>query len=509
MIISVKNKKFIMLVFIISMVFVCAYFISCGDTPNDNPNIPANNNNADNTAENIGGGSNAGEEIAAASPKIEPDLPEMDFGGEIINFLVRSEIFNWYWCSWEIYAESETGEPLNDAVYRRNRYVEDKYNFEIKEYRANNPLGDATKAAQSGDNSYHVFMLGISEQATMAQNGHIIDLFAMPHINLSRPWWNQRAVEQLNLGGKLYYALSDISTQDNDAIFVTFFNKKLLADYALDDPYHLVKTGGWTLDKFNEMITDVSRDLNGDGIMNEDDLFGQLGESLGAYMLFVGAGGRITSNNSENFPELTINSERTSAVINKLLVNMGDKNLTLIANDYSGKYNNPWDDLTRPMFKNNQGLFYTIGMGTGDLMRDMDSDYGVLPLPKLDASQNEYYCPVSQMAIALSIPVTNNKTEFTGLAAEAITAESMYTVTEAYYSVNFEHKNLRDEESIEMMKIILASGSYDLGYMFNFGGLVDIFEVMARKNENTFASEYDKRAERAQRDIEKIIEKFR
>ena len=446
----------------------------------------------------------------STSPKLEPDLPESDFGGATINFLVRSENYNWYWCSREIYAEQENGEPLNDAVYKRNRYVEDKYSFEIKEYRSDNPAGDATKAVKAGDSAYGVFMLGLAEEAVLAQAGYLANLYDVPHINLSRPWWDQRAVAQLNIGGKLYYALGDINTQDNDAIFVPFFNKKLIADYSLENPYQLVKDGAWTLDKFNQMIIEISKDLNGDGVMGVEDLYGQLGEDLGAYMLFAGAGGAIAPNNAQNYPELAINTERTSAIIDKMLVNMGNRNLTLLANDYFGKYNNPWDDLTRPMFKNNQGLFYTIGMGTGDLLRDMEIDFGVLPMPKFDAGQAEYYCPVTtSTASAACIPTTNGDLPFTGFALEAIAAESKYTVTEAYYDINFTNKNLRDEESIEMMKIILASCSYDLGYMFNFGGLVDIFSAMAKKNANTFASDYEKKEKLAQRAIDKLVENFK
>ena len=441
--------------------------------------------------------------------KILPALPETDFDGAIINFLVRSENYHWYWCSREIYAEQETGEPLNDAVYRRNRTVEDKYNFEIKEYRSDNPFNDAQKAVKADDGTYDVFMLGLNEEGTMAQNGYLIDLYSVPHISLDKPWWDQRAVNQLNIGGKLYYALGDINTQDNDSVFVAFFNKQLIADYMLEDPYPIVRDGKWTLDKFNQMIIEISRDLNGDGIMGIEDLYGQLGEEFGAYMLFAGAGGKVAANNSENYPELVINNERTSAIIDKMLVSMGNRDLTLLANDYSGKYGNPWDDLTRPMFKNNQGLFYMIGMGTGNLMRDMEIDFGVLPMPKFDEAQTEYYCPVGTYnATAACIPVTNDRLEFTGFALEAIAAESMYTVTEAYYDINFMNKNLRDEESIEMLKIILSSCSYDLGYMFNFGGMTDIFAIMARKNVNTFASDYEKKADKAQKDIEKLIERF-
>ncbi|MCL2097084.1 MAG: hypothetical protein FWH10_09335, partial [Oscillospiraceae bacterium] len=326
---------------------------------------------------------------------------------------------------------------------------------------------------------------------------------------LSQPWWDQRAVKDLTVGDKLYYALGDINIMDNDATFAVFFNKQLISDYAMDSPYQFVRDGEWTLDVFNRMIVEISRDLNGDGIMDGNDLFGQLGQSDAAYDLFVGAGGRITVNNSQNYPEISINNERTSAIIDKILINMGNRELTLFADDYTGQYSNPWDELTRPMFKNNQGLFYTIGMGTANLLRDMEIDFGILPLPKFDKNQGEYYNTIgSGSTTSVCVPASGTNPELTGFALEAMAAESVYTLTEAYYTINFENKNLRDEESVEMTKIILNSRSYDLGSMFNFGGLVDMFAPMARRNENSFASDYERRGDNAQRAIERLMESF-
>jgi len=496
-------KKFVLILLI--MLFTCTALLSCGGgeiNPVAERESPGGfNADGDNDSDDT--------PAAAESTKLLPDLPEADFDGAIINFLVRGEDYHWYWSSREIYAENETGEPVNDAVYRRNRYVEDKYNFEIKEYRSAIPFNDASRAVRAGDDTYDVFMIGLGEGANLAQGGHLVNLYAMPHIDLLQPWWDQRAVSDLIIGGKIYYALGDINIMDNDSTFVTFFNKKLIADHGMEMPYQFARDGEWTLDIFNQMIMEVSRDLNGDGIMGPEDLFGHLTEASGSYNLFVGAGGRIALNNAGNYPELTINNENTSAIIDKILITMGNRNFTLLADDYSGQFSNPWDELTRPMFKNNQGLFYSIGMGTANLMRDMEVDFGILPLPKFDKNQSEYYNPVGPgSTTSVCVPVSGSNINLTGFALEAMAAESMYTLTEAYYTINFENKSLRDEESIEMMKIILNTRAYDLGHVFGFGDFHTIFDSMTRRNTNTFASDYERRAERAQRDIDRLIESF-
>jgi hypothetical protein len=59
-----------------------------------------------------------------------------------------------------------------------------------------------------------------------------------------------------------------------------------------------------------------------------------------------------------------------------------------------------------------------------------------------------------------------------------------------------------------MTKIILDSRSYDLGDTFNFGGIVDIFPAIARKNTNTFTSDYEKKENTAQKAIDKLVDNF-
>ncbi|MHC1694250.1 MAG: hypothetical protein AB9835_03015 [Eubacteriales bacterium] len=77
----------------------------------------------------------AGTEGTTEPEKLLPNLPDTDFGGEEVVFLSRV-IDNADWVDWiprDIYAEKENGELINDAVYARNTYVEDKYNVVIKE----------------------------------------------------------------------------------------------------------------------------------------------------------------------------------------------------------------------------------------------------------------------------------------------------------------------------------------------------------------------------------------
>ena len=456
----------------------------------------------------------AGEAETTAEPatesKLEPSLPDKDFEGQTINFLVKGEEHHWYWCSKEIYAEAENGDQLNDAVYKRNRYLEDKYNFRIAETRSADPKADAIKSIKADDKLYDVVMTGLLDGGSMAQSGYLTDLKTVPNLNLSQPWWDQRAVSDLSIGNKLFFALGDINVMDNDATWALIFNKKLIADYDLGSPYDLVRNSAWTMDAYYEMMRAVSRDVNTDGKFDGEDILGQLTDADNTYGLFIGGGGRIIAKDANDYPVFNMNNDKSIAIIGKALEIMLDTSTNLLANDYHSQYSNPWDELTRPMFLNNQGLFYAIGMGTVQLLRNMEADFGLLPMPLYNSEQKEYYNVIQPGSTSsLMIPTTNDRLEFTGHVVEAIAAESMYTLTPAYYDVNFVKKAIRDEDSIDMLEIILRSRTFDLGNIFDWGQTSGMLYEMTNSKSTDFVSIYEKREARAITAMEKTVTAFK
>ena len=86
--------------------------------------------------------------------------------------------------------------------------------------------------------------------------------------------------------------------------------------------------------------------------------------------------------------------------------------------------------------------------------------------------------------------------------------ESMYTVTPAYYDVQLEGKMIRDEESSDMLDIILSTRLYDIGATYQIGGYNEKLMDMFRFNKKDFASMYSKYEAKAQQDIDKVNDAF-
>ena len=85
--------------------------------------------------------------LSTTEVRLSPDLPDKDFEGYEFTFLTRT-INDPDWVDWDftdIFAEEETGDVINDATYRRNRAIEEKYNVVIKELRMNATNGQFDK----------------------------------------------------------------------------------------------------------------------------------------------------------------------------------------------------------------------------------------------------------------------------------------------------------------------------------------------------------------------------
>ena len=94
----------------------------------------------------------------------------------------------------------------------------------------------------------------------------------------------------------------------------------------------------------------------------------------------------------------------------------------------------------------------------------MDDDYGILPYPKLDSGQKEYYSgTVDNYSVICILAVHNlDHLEFIGTMVEALSAETHNSVEQPYYDLIVTHNSTRDEESIEMIEIVMNGRLYDL-----------------------------------------------
>lgn len=124
-------------------------------------------------------------------------------------------------------------------------------------------------------------------------------------------------------------------------------------------------------------------------------------------------------------------------------------------------------------------LFALVTMARTATLRQSDTDFGLLPIPKYDNNQEKYiqysdaYCPN-----VISFPVTNiEKLDMASFVVEALAIESVETVTPEFYEICLKTKNARDEELSRMIDIIFSNYTIDLADVYltiwaNFRGAI-------------------------------------
>ncbi len=440
-----------------------------------------------------------------------PDVPaDADFNGHTFTFLITGNTEN-NWQKNDFHAPEENGDVFNDARYRRNLAVEERFNIKIatdEQYGQTKGAGSGyktiEKSVMAGDTAYDAGMIAGYDCATLAYSGLLYDLCDLPYIDLSQRWWDQRVNEDLTINGKLYYTTGDISTADNDATGAILFNKKIVQDYDLPDPYAMVREGKWTISAMVEMGKGIAADINGDAKYDKNDRYAAIIWDDTMMGIINAAGVKCATVRDDGTLELTFYNERLLSMFEQYRDAYYD-------NAQAYAYQRVSYDITDPvsMFANDQSLFFFQLLDLVTYFRDMKTDFGILPLPKLDEEQERYYSTVgSWHSVFLCAPAVQADAERTGIILEALAAESYNTVTPAYYEKTLIGKYIRDDESEEMLDIILSSHVYDLGWFYQIGKYCDEVLYMWMEKDEDLTSRYEKHKKAADNDIIRINEAF-
>lgn len=445
---------------------------------------------------------------AEEEEKILPNLPDVTYDGADFTIYCSSNA-EYGTVKDDFSAEEYTGEPINDAKYSRNLFVEQKYDVKINVICAET-LGDGTgtttvqQSVTTGDYAYDLTMLAGYSTCKLASNNILLDLNTVEYLDLEKPWWDQRANSDLTVVGKLFYTTGDISTADNEATYCIMYNKNMAQDYQItQNPYDMVRDGTWTIDNYAQLISGVSENIDGNGIFNDQDRYGALiwDDSI---MGVINGSGIKCADVIDGKIALTLYSEKTVNVLEKYFAFALDKQTSYAYQRFN------WDDkLLVTMFQNNQALFIQQLLQLIPKLREMDADFGILPYYKYDEAQEEYYNTVgSWHSVFLCMPKVQENVERTGVITEALAAESKYTVTPAYYDVTLKEKVSRDQDSADMLDLIFETRIYDLGWYYQVGSYNENVMNLFRNYQNDFTSMYSRNEKVAKKVIDKLNEAF-
>jgi len=389
------------------------------------------------------------------------ELPtDLDFGGATIGIASSVNVhFHGYM---DVAEYDDTTSVLDQSIYNRNRNVEERLNVKITEITA--ASSDVTNTFENtitaGDDSYQIFHGADRVVFNTGLDGYLLDVAKdMPYIDLEKEYWYADGNEVLNVGGKQLAVFGEMSLGTYDYCHLLAFNQDLIKEYALTSPWDYYAEDNWTFDSFGTLITSVYDDLDGNGVMDENDRYGF--HTRGGFqfpLMYTAAGLKTVEMNADGYPEFTAPSNQAlSDVFDWCNSIFFDGNAW-----YKQSFGNNF--LTEsPMFQENKMLITDMTFFYVGAVRDMVSDFGIIVYPKYTAEQDRYYTWVEGGAKAIGISLITQNKDAVGALLEAMGTESLKSVIPTYYEINLKAKYSRDEMSSQMFDVIRESRSFDLG----------------------------------------------
>lgn len=461
-----------------ALLVLLSMLAACSETPMDpdssgDPSTSAIGNNA-----TTSGAPDATEEETTSYP-----VPEIrDLSGYTYRVFVSN---NDLWGPVNFSTDGEAnGNLINDALYRREIFIEEKYGCSLEYTIDTKLLQTLGNHASTGTDLCEAIYMSGTDTMSAATSGYILDVNELEGLELDQPWWDQRIQEEYLIGKHLFTLEGDMNMRDELRTVCVVFNKELYNNYNFNSiygtPYDLVENNQWTYDTLLEMIKGVTSDP-----ATEEGTWGMVSEVSAPYYFFLGQGEKTLTNNNGEF-DVNIGAESVSAMLQKTIELVKNPDVMIVNNGVWFGGNDVWNNATN-VFKSGRALFRSNTLSSVNGLIDMSSDYGILPVPN-NGESPEYYCYVSgNNHHPLSFPTNLANVENAMLVTEAITYYSRFTTSDAnaslrdaFYYVLADYRLARSPEDTRMLDIFFDSKTFDVDQTAKITGLESNIWALAK-----------------------------
>lgn len=413
----------------------------------------------------------------------------------------------------EIEADENETDIVNQAIYERNLRIEERFGVDYIAHAIpgqwdvkDDFLNTMRNSILSGSQAFDLIM---------AYQGYITDLgvadlhmnlYDVPYLNkdLSNVYFFQDNVKELTVNDTLFFLIGDYSLTYWEYLYVMYFNKQIAENENLEDIYQLVRDGKWTIDKCIEMTKGVYRDLDGNGWPGAEDQFGYITDipnTTDAFFSHFDV--HSTGHDEDGNVIMNIDQGKMVSILEKIIAfYQTDDVFTFYSTSDMMRDQIPLDSL----FTENRALFYPERLDRAQDYRSMETDFGIVPYPKWNEEQENYYTQSQGGYSVAVIPIDVKNPEMSGAVLDVISALSYDYVTPAYYDMALKNKFARDNESGEMLDLIREGVRINLGYYYYAElGTGGIFRILIDQESSNFVSYYAANHKGYERNLKKIL----
>jgi len=401
----------------------------------------------------------------------DPKLPAIDTDG--YDFTV---LYNGYPLepNLDFVCEEANGSALNDAVYNRNMFIQDKYNLVITTvYKKDPQIQEAMRIDEkSGDPQYDLVESCLNYTMPIAIAGYYSELNELTNINIEKPYWYKNLLSGSSIGGKNYFFYSDSCVHAFGATPVTIFNKEVHKDMKLDDLYTLVRNRQWTYEEMSKMVKITTADTSGDNkITIKEDRIGLVANTFCIDCFLSGSGYQMVTKDENDMPVMNVFNETFYNIIDSIESLVSEANGAYLCDRY-GSGEQVRDIDPKEAMEQNMALFWIGNFKCVERLRAMPTDFGVIPIPMATADQGDYKVHMQvSVGASMAVPYYVEDKELVSSILEDIAYQSYLTVMPTYMDVLITGQVIRDNDSLESIQIIKNSYYSDPGYMYNSYGI--------------------------------------
>ena len=473
---------------------ICVLLVLCfiGTTLVGCSKKKGNSTGSDEEAAGSGGAQNGATETQKETniygePSFTTNIPvnDLDFEGEELTVMLRdNEVTQRQW-----HKESPEDE-LDEAVAMRNSAVEETLNLDVSfeiipygEYNAgtanynNIIITDVMQELHYYDIADHWALAG-GYASIRDYNANVLDESVFPYFNFELPCWNQSVCNGDGVvNDRLHLITGDINITQFDMAVVFWYNKTLY-DSKKEATDHeniqdLALAGQWTYDELYRWAQRLYENSNGEDGKQTNDTFGFASQTANI--------------NNQPVPKDAV---AAAFDIDLLVTNPdGTHSYNILGNERAEKARTMWINLFKAdgatdsgsveNFASGKYLFWVSMMYPGKsgnmTIREMDDKYGLLPMPKYDLDQEQYYTAAYDGYSLMSVLAHKDvKGEAVSAYLQLATEESYTSVRGYYFNRIIKPKYFGTDDSegtvtksIALFDIIVANITFDFWTVYS------------------------------------------
>lgn len=403
----------------------------------------------------------AGDESVTDVPedlyKPSRDLTALDYKDEIVRILqcdFKKDEFDF---------NAGSSETMSDAVYSRNKQVEEdlgiRFEYVSVNSNAQSPNMLAAAVRQNAQNTekdaFHIVAQPSYYSVSLIMDGLYWDLATVEnsYIDLSRKYWSAGFINASTVNDRYYFLVGELCTSVLDEMEVMFVNDQLVDDY-LDgiDLHELVYDKGWTYDKMLSLLTEV-------GSGEESGVWGMALDVNSLSIDGMLASLKLTTVGiaDNGMPKVDINNAHNIGIVEKLRdLYWNNPSVT----NQGGAIKN---------FKDQQNAVFTMNMlkNAADLYKS-GIRYTLIPMPMFDEKQEDYIVTAHDEYSSISICASVKDASMYTAVVEDLCYRSHDTTYNAKYEKTYAGQYAQTLKNRKMFDFMFDHLNFDLGAVYSY-----------------------------------------